>query len=301
MRVCLLACFIAFAGSARAQSPAPLITNVAGRPTTGTARAQTAATPKEPKLGSTNSTELGLIVATGNARSTSLGVRNVYTYRWANAELGWEGGWLRAASRKGDRYAVQTPGGFDVVEPETGIDSQRLFSKLRYQRQLAGRTDWFSNFDAVRDEPSNINRQFVFAGGVGTTWWKGDRQLFRTAYGISYTDEDLVVEGANRFGGYRLAYNLKAPLASATDFQSDLTTDGSFATAEDVRADWLNAVTVAINAKLALKSSVRVLFRNVPALETLELRTPAGAVVGTADIAKKKVDTNITTSLVITF
>jgi hypothetical protein len=269
-------------GPAEAQSPPP-------------------APPKEPKLGAANSTELGLIVATGNARSTSLGVGNVYTYRWANAELGWEGGWLRAASRNGDRYAVQTSTGFDVVEPETRIDSERLFSKLRYQRQLSGRMDWFTNFDAVRDEPSNISRQFVFAGGVGTTWWKTGTQLFRTAYGISYTDETLVVEGANRFGGYRLSYNLKTPLAASTGFQSDLTFDGSFDTADDLRTDWLNAVTVAINQKLALKSSLRVLFRNLPALEALELQTPDGVVVGSVDVLKKKVDTNLTTSLVITF
>jgi putative salt-induced outer membrane protein YdiY len=139
--------------------------------------------PEPPKLGAANSLELGLIMATGNARSTSLGFRNLYTYRWSNAELGWEGGWLRAASRTDDRFAVQTPDGFDIVEPETAIDSQRLFSKLHYQRQLSARTDWFSNFDAVRDEPANINRQLVFAGGLGTTWQKTERLTFRTAYG----------------------------------------------------------------------------------------------------------------------
>lgn len=267
----------------------------------GTLLAQSPPPPAAPKLGPSNSAELGLIIATGNARSTSLGFRNVYTYRWAGAELGWETGWLRAASRKGDRFAVQNASGFDIVEPGTGIDSERLLSKLRYQRQLSARTDWFTNFDAVRDEPLNINRQFVFAGGLGTTWWKGDRQLFRTAYGISYTDEDLVVEGPNRFGGYRLSYNLKAPLAAATDVASDLSFDGSFQTADDLRADWLNAVSVAINKSLALKSSVRLLFRNLPALEALELRTPAGIVVGSVDVLKKKVDTNLTTSLVITF
>src|SRR3954471_14407371 len=170
---------------------------------------QAAAPPEPPKLGSSNSSELGLILASGNARSTSLGFRNVYTYRWTDAEFGWESGWLRAVSRKGDRFAVQTANGFDIVEPETGVDSERLFSKVRYQRQLSARLDWFSNFDAVRDEPSNISRQFVVASGVGTTWWKADRATFRTAYGISYTDEQLVVEGANRFAGYRLAYMLK--------------------------------------------------------------------------------------------
>jgi hypothetical protein len=153
----------------------------------------------------------------------------------------------------------------------------------------------------VRDEPSNINRQFVFAGGLGTTWWKTDRSIFRTAYGISYTDEDLVVEGPNRFAGYRLAYLLKAPVSATSAFESELTADASFDTAEDVRLDWLNGISVAINTRMALKSSVRVLFRNVPALEALQLRTAGGLPIGIVDVPKEKVDTNITTSLVVTF
>jgi uncharacterized protein DUF481 len=263
--------------------------------------AQTPAPPPEPKLGPTNNTELGLVIATGNARSTSIGLRNVYLYRWENAELGWEAGWLRATSRDGDRFAVQTASGFDIVDPETNVDSHRLFSKLKYQRQISARHDWFANFDAVRDEPSNINSQFVFAGGLGTTWRKDDRLTFRTAYGLSYTEEDLVVEGSNRFAGYRLGYGLKAALTPTTKFESDYTFDGSFDDGDDVRFDWLNGVSVAINTRLALKSSVRMLFRNVPALETLDLFTPDRVLVGSVNVEKRKVDTNFTASLVITF
>jgi len=280
--------WLALGGTASAQVP-------------GTAPAQPAQPSKEPKLGQSNSAELGLVIATGNATSTSIGFRNVYGYHWPDAELGWESGWLQASSRDGDRFALQSASGFDVIEPDTKIDSQRLFSKLRYQRQISSRTDWFTNFDAVRDDPANINRQFVLAGGLGNTWRKTDRLLFRTAYGISYTDEDLVVEGANRFAGYRLSYNLKAPVAATSNLESELTADGSFETGDDIRTDWLNGISVAINSKLALKSSIRLLFRNLPALETLDLLTPAGAVVGTVDVAKKKVDTNLTTSLVLTF
>ncbi len=257
--------------------------------------------PNEPKLGPANNTELSLIVSTGNAKATTVGLRNVYLYRWTNAEFGWEGGWIRAASRDGDRFAVETGTGFEVVDPDVAIDSERLFSKLRYQHQLSARHDWFSNFDAVRDEPSNISRQFVLAAGFGTTWHKTDRLTFRTAYGVSYTDEDLVVEGRNQFGGYRLFYGLKTVIATGTTFDSELTADGSFNTADDIRADSLNSVGVAINSRIALKSGVRVLFRNVPALEALELRSPLGIVVGTVGVPKDKVDTNLTTSLVITF
>ena len=256
---------------------------------------------KEPKLGPANNTELGVVIATGNARSTTVGLRNLYTFKWVNAELRWEGGWLRAASRDGNRFAVATGSGFDIVDPETAIDSHRLFSKLGYQRQLSPRVDWFTNFDAVRDEPSNINRQFVLAAGLGTTWHQTDRLTFRTAYGISFTDEDLVVEGDNNFGGYRLYYGLKSKLSATARFDSELTTDGSFDTGDDIRFDWLNGVGVAINSRLALKSSVRVLYRNLPALELLDLRSGQGVVIGVVEVPKTKTDTNLTTSLVISF
>ena len=262
---------------------------------------QAAPKKEEPKLGPSNNAELGMVIATGNARSTSLGVRNVYLYRWPNAEFGWEAGWLRADSRDGDRFAVQTASGFDVVDPDTKVDSDRLFSKLRYQRQLSPRTDWFANTDAVRDAPANINRQFVLAGGIGTTWRKDERLTFRTSYGLSYTHEDLEIEGSNRFAGYRLGYGFKSALTTTTKLESEFTFDGSFDDGNDVRFDWLNGVSVAMNTRIALKSSLRLLFRNVPALETLDLFDPGGALVGNVNVEKRKVDTNFTTSLVITF
>jgi len=264
------------------------------------ARAQAPA-PPAPKLGSSNSTDLGLVIATGNSRSTSVGLRNVYLYRWPAAELRWEGGWLRVASRDGNRFAVGTAGDFDIVEPGSKLDSQRLFSKLRYQRQIAKRTDWFANFDAARDEPANLLQQYIVAGGLGTTWWKTDRGVFRTAYGITYTDEELALEGDHRFAGYRLYYGLKAPVAAVSTFESELTTDGSFDRSDDIRSDWLNSIGVTLNSKMALKSSIRMLFRNLPALEILQLQSSAALPLGTVEAPKEKLDTAITTSLVITF
>jgi hypothetical protein len=257
--------------------------------------------PAPPELGASNSTELGLVLTSGNSRSTSVGLRNLFLYRWSKAELRSEAGWLRVASRDGDRFAVGTPDAFDVVEPDTALDSQRLFSKLAYQRQLSTRTDWFANFDAVRDEPANILHQLVVAGGLGTTWRKTDTFSFRTAYGVTYTDENLRVTGDKHFAGYRLYYGLKAPVASASIFESELTADGSFDTGDDIRTDWLNGISVAINPKVALKSGVRMLFRNLPARELLQLQSPAGIVAGTVEVPKDRVDLSITTSLVMKF
>lgn len=267
----------------------------------GVAYAQ--APQEEPKLGWSNSTELSWVATAGNSRVSTVGFRNVYRYRWTGAELLWESGWVRAASQDGARYAVSTgDGGFEIVEPDTAVDSERLYSKLRYQRQITARHDWFANMDAARDEPSNVLSQFVFAGGLGTTWHKSDRFTFRTSYGVSFTDEDLELEGERQFGGYRLFYRAEGAPTANTKIESELTADGSFGTAEDIRSDWLNSVAVAINSRVALKTSLRLIYRNLPALEAVDLQVPGlGVVIGTVEIPKEKLDTSFTTSLVITF
>ena len=80
-----------------------------------------------------------------------------------------------------------------------------------------------------------------------------------------------------------------------------MTMDLSFGEGDHIRLDWLNGISVAVNSNIALKSSIRMLFRNVPALEALVLQSPEGVVIGSVDAPKEKIDTNITTSLVITF
>ena len=89
--------------------------------------------------------------------------------------------------------------------------------------------------------------------------------------------------------------------AGNTVINSELTVDGSFQTAEDIRMDWLNGVSVAVNSRIALKTSVRLLFRNIPALEAIDLQTAVGLMIGTVEIPKDKLDVNFTTSLVVTF
>ena len=257
----------------------------------------------EPSRAWSNGTELSLVVVSGNSQANTLGFRNVYERRWTRATVTWETGWVRAASRDGDRFAVMQPGGkIEIVEPAIEVDSQRFHSKLGFRQEIDGRHYWFTNFDSVRDEPSNINHLFVGAGGVGTQWADGDRLRFRTEYGVSYSDEALVLEGQNSFAGYRLAYALNAGLASAVTVDSELTFDGSFEASDDVRMDWLNGVTVSLSEQVALRSSIRLLFRNTPALQEIDLEAPQlGGVIGTVEIPKKQLDTSFTTSLVITF
>ncbi len=255
---------------------------------------------EESKRNWSNGTELSYVVSSGNADTSSLGLRNVYEYKWTTSSFYFESGWVRAASGD-DRFAVGTADDFEVITPPVELDNNRLHSKLRYQRDFNPRLYWYGSWDSARDEPSNINRQFILSGGVGNHWIVGDELAFRTNYGLSYTLEDLDLEGENDFAGYRLFYAVSARMIESTRIDSELTFDGSFETGNDIRTDWYNAVTVSITDTVALKAGLRLLYRNLPALEGIDLEGDDGLVIGEVIIPKEKLDTRFSTSLVINF
>ncbi len=255
---------------------------------------------EEPQRNWSNDTELSWVVSSGNANTKALGLRNVYEYKWEGASLYWESGWVRASSGD-DRFAVGTEDDFEVISPDVELDNNRLFAKVRYERNFSDRLYWYGSWNATRDEPSNINRQFIVSGGVGNVWIDGDEFTFRTNYGVAYTFEDLDLEGESDFAGYRLFYKLTAQVIESTRIDSEMTFDGSLEASKDIRTDWYNAVTVSITDTVALKAGVRLLYRNVPALEDIDLEHEDGLVIGEIIIPKEKLDTNFLTSLVINF
>ena len=115
-----------------------------------------------------NSTELGAATSMGNSNSRTVSGRNVYKYVWTEAEFTWETSVLRASSGA-DRFAVGTEDSFVFVMPENETSHNRLQGKVRFLRTLHDKLFWYVSYDALRDDPSNINRNLVGSGGVGNT------------------------------------------------------------------------------------------------------------------------------------
>ena len=227
--------------------------------------------------------------------------RNVYKYVWTEAEFTWETSVLRASSRA-DRFAVGTEDSFEFVTPENETSHNRLQGKVRFLRTLHDKLFWYVSYDALRDDPSNINRNLVGSGGVGNTWYDGEKVLFRTTYGLTYTDEDLDLEGQRDFGGYRLFSRLEAEVSENASVESELTFDANVIAKNDFRMDSFNGITVAVSHRIALKTSLRLFYRNRPALEEVKLRDPdLGTVIGELRVTKEKLDATVTTSLVVAF
>lgn len=262
---------------------------------------------EERETGWFNSAELSFVSTAGNSDATTLGFGNILTRVWTEAEFRLEVGAVRSQSR-GDRFAVGAPGegNFVVKDPPRRVDTERYFGKANYSRSIATRFFWFVEADAERNTPANIRYRYTGTGGMGNSWIDTDNLQFRTTYGVNYTNERLAVEGRRDFGGFRLGYAYQNQLTETTRYNSDLTFDDNFDDLKDHRTDFYNAVAVSVSEQLALKVGLRLLYRNLPALEEVEIfdsdpnEGPATS-VGTGSVEKDKLDSNFSTSLVLTF
>ena len=255
---------------------------------------------EERQLGWTNSSELGFVLTSGNSSTVNFNARNVFAYDWESADLDWEFGFLRASSGD-DRFALGTEDDFQIIEPDAEPDNQRVYTNLRYLRNINPRFFWYVRGFAERDEPADIDYRVTPSAGAGNTWADREGLKFLTGYGVSYTAELLTLEGTRNFGGYQLFYNLDMAATETTSIESSMVFDGGFNRAGNFRFDWLNGVGVSMTDKIALKASLRLVYRNEPALEEIDLENDIGLVIGNVVVEKKKLDTAFTTSLVISF
>ncbi len=115
---------------------------------------------------------------------------------------------------------------------------------------------------------------------------------------MTYTIQEDVVEAPgvdDSFFGLRGSYDFFHTLTESTGLSSVLVVDQNLNTPEDLRADWTNSIAVAMSERLALKTSLRLLFDNEPAFTAVPLGdgqvlTPLG-----------KVDTVFTVAIVANF
>ncbi|MFO7588354.1 MAG: DUF481 domain-containing protein, partial [Gemmatimonadota bacterium] len=115
-----------------------------------------------------------------------------------------------------------------------------------------------------RNTFAGFDNRWLGTAGVG--WLAIDRgnMILKFDLGPTFTSEDPVFGATREFAGVRLAYDYLHRLTSSADYVSVLVVDEDLDDTDDLRADWLNAIEVAISDRVALKSGLRVLWRNQP-------------------------------------
>jgi len=249
--------------------------------------------------------ELSSVFAGGNQTSRTFGAG--LTLEWLGERSDFT---LRAAtvfqeSGLRTRRAVGTAADFDVQEEERTEKTAESYNvRARYDYRFAQSAYALAGADWLRNTFAGIDSRTLFALGVGNGWTDTDAFTFKTDVAVTYTFQTDVVENPfvkQNFPGVRASYELNRSLTASTDFESELFADWNLDETDDVRVDWRNALPVSINSRFSLQPSLRLLWRNQPALASVDLFEVGGTPTGEKVLAPlEELDTFFTLALVVT-
>lgn len=262
--------------------------------------------PQE-KRGWSNVADVGIVALGGNTTSITLQFENVLRYRTENVEWTlWVGGLkVEPAQRP---IAVGTVDDFVVVDRPRFVAAERYYVASRYDRRI-GR-----NFFAVggggwgRDQNAGIENRVSLYGGVGNVWLDRPEHNLRTDYSIAYThrvEEIPDPEKEENFPEARFSLEYVIGFGEHAKFDTNFVFHTHVGDAADNRFTANNAVTASLTDIFSLRGSLQLFYHNLPALEAVSLYSippDQGGVAGdTVLIRRKKLDTVVKLSLVITF
>jgi putative salt-induced outer membrane protein YdiY len=255
-------------------------------------------TPKKPW---SDVAEFGLTMTSGNAEGTNYAFGNKFKYTWSNAELTFDAIALRAESTT--RVASDV-GGSVVITETTATTASSYGLALVYRRNISERLFWYAGATWYQNFFAGIDDRYILGGGIGYTFVKTDRHLFKGELGLDLTRQDPlgdpdpadpttdVFETTDYIAiratlNYEFKINEKSKLTEDLNFIENLDTTSAW------RANSITALTVGFTDNLALKLSYTVMYSNEPAFKSV----PASTLVYQAE----KTDTILVAALVVNF
>lgn len=313
-----------------------LVATLAGLP--GEIHAEENAAPRD--LGWSNSTDLNIAVAKGNANSESTGIDSRLRRRWQRADFTFSVEVLQIREAD-DRFLLIEPGvtwlpgaappsgvGSTIVTPPLETEAARFFVEGKYERNIRKRVFWSTGASWERNEDAGIINRYIAFGGLGRVWFDREDLRFQTLWALSFTDreEDTVdPEKDQRFAGARFSWNYMNKWGKVVVYENSFRSNMSLKDTGDFSLSMTNSISVDLSSHLALKISLRGLFESEPALEDVDVvarvilvdpdGTPGNGdeffetvvsggselVLGTGTAQKDEIDTIFKTSLVIKF
>ena len=254
-----------------------------------------------------NTSELSYLLTGGNSSANTLGLRNALRRRSATGEFRMDVSVRRTETTRISRTAVgASPDDFEVSEER---DSERTAERYavdgRYDRNLSEHFFAFAGLGWERNEFAGFNHRTVAVTGAGNQWSgsDGDWRL-KVGYGVTYTVRRDVVPDPSRddsFAGLRLTLDHAHELTESTGLELKWVADGNLQETSELRADLTQGISTALSDRLALKTTLQLLWDHDPPLESLPLVAPDGTPLGEqVRVPLQRVDHTISVALVIT-
>jgi hypothetical protein len=257
------------------------------------------------KLGWSFEAELAAIWAGGNSEASTYGVEATGRRVWERSMLKLVAGGAQTQTSLTTRTAVGTSQEDYTltVDKRTEKTAEFFYGRARFDRSVSKQFHFVAGVDWLRNTFAGIDSRTLVGLGAANIWRDTDALSFETNYAFTYTFQQEVVENPftkNEFPGVRVGYNLEWQLTDSTRWLSTIAIDWNLDNTDDVRINASNSLPVSISERLQLKPSLQLLWRNDPALASVDLQSPGGGSSGTSVLVPlDELDTLFTMALVV--
>lgn len=247
--------------------------------------------------------ELSYVVTGGNTSTSALSFGTSFSRKWTNDTLLFKSYVLKSNATTTTRTARGTETDFDVLEQSvTRKVAENYLLAGQYDRRISKKLLGQAGVSWDRNRFAGVDDRLIGTMGFGYAWLEKPRTQVKTSLGVTYTLRQFVGLDWESFGGLRFSVTADQKLFESSSFSSAFVLDENLKDTPDWRFDWANSVTASLSKSLALKVSLRTLYTHQPALQGLPLFDLVGDPTGlTVFVPLKKLDTFLTTSIVINF
>ena len=247
--------------------------------------------------------EVSYVITGGNTSTSALSLGTSLSRKWTNDTLLFKGYILKSNATTTTRTAQGTVDDFNVLEDTiTRQVAENYLLAGQYSRRISKKLLGQAGLSWDRNRFAGVQNRVMVTTGFGYAWVERARTQVKTSADLTYTMRQYVGQKMEAFAGFRLSVVGDQKILESSALSTQFVFDDNLNKTPDWRFVWVNSVTASISKSLALKISLRTLYTHVPALQSLPLFDLIGDPTGLfVYVPLKKLDTFLTTSLVINF
>ena len=247
--------------------------------------------------------EVSYVVTGGNTSTSAFSLGTSFTRKWTNDSLLFKTFILNSDSTTTTRTARGTETDFDIIEEKVKrLVAQNYLLAGQYDRRISKKLLAQAGLSWDRNRFAGVDDRVTFNTGLGYAWVEGKKTQLKTDASLTYTMRQYVGQDMESFAGFRSGLVATQKILENSSLATQFIFDDNLNQMTDWRFDWTTSVTASISKSLALKTSLRMIYTHVPALQGLPLYDPEGLPTGlTVYVPLKNLDTFLTTSIVINF
>jgi hypothetical protein len=253
---------------------------------------------------------LSFVDTSGNASGQTFSFSNEYSKKWDHMALVLNGKTIRSAAVV-ERVVAIGPSmdELEVMEnSSTSVTAEKYYLKARFDYRLKDRDMWYwyGGTSWEQNPPAGLYSRTDVTVGVGRILADSAAQKWRVDAGIGAKREvpSYLRQGFQKENGtFNLTSSFRHTISENLNYSADLSDIVNLKKFADMVVALKQSLSVSMTKGTAIKIGFDVSHRNLPPMISVRAFAPSDppAQIGSMAVSAKKLDTEATASLVVTF